>query len=121
MALRSPSFEIASPQYAAAASALLAVTLAFSTILYRENRTLRQQDFSARSAVTRLIPLAAVRGGEAGVTEQPAANEWIVLLVDAGPTVYDAYRSVLTRRDDSASEEVWSRTGLMPELGGRSQ
>jgi hypothetical protein len=109
---------VASPQYAAAASVLLVVTLAFSTVLYRENRELRQQDFAANTAITHLIPLESVRGGATRSTPEPAANEWIVLLVDGGPASYDVYRAAVIRRQDGAAEEVWSGTGLMPTLGG---
>ncbi len=66
--LRSPApwrRMLASPRYATAASMLLAVSLTFSTVLYRENRNLREDGVLATSMITRLVPLESVRGGNA--------------------------------------------------------
>src|SRR5262245_15181334 len=46
---------LASPQYAAAASVLLAVSLGFSAMLFRENTILRQDGLAQVSASTRLV------------------------------------------------------------------
>src|SRR5262252_7885366 len=55
---------LATPQYAAAASALLALSLVVSSALYVQNLALRQgQGLVANGAVTRIVPLLGVRGG----------------------------------------------------------
>ena len=107
----------ASARYAAAASVLLAVSLGFSTVLYRENRDLRDGALSPTPMMTRFVALDSVRGGNARTIREPEDDEWIVLLLDAGPTEYDIYRAVLTRRVGERSEEIWSRADLAPELG----
>ena len=107
----------ASARYAAAASVLLAVSLGFSTVLYRENRDLRDGALSPTPMITRFVALDSVRGGNARTIREPEDDEWIVLLLDAGPTEYDIYRAVLTRRVGEQSEEIWSRADLVPELG----
>jgi hypothetical protein len=109
---------LASPRYAAAASLLLAVSLGFSTMLYRENRELREGGLSSTSTITRFVALDSVRGGNADTVREPAEDEWTVLLLDAGPTEYDTYRAVLTRRLGDRSEEIWRRADLAQELGG---
>jgi hypothetical protein len=109
---------LGSPRYAAAASVLLAVSLGFSTVLYRENRDLREGALSPTSTITRFVALDSVRGGNVSTIREPEDDEWTVLLVDAGPTEYDIYRAVLTRRVGEQSEEIWSRADLAPELGG---
>jgi len=109
---------MASPRYAAAASLLLAVSLGFSTMLYRENRELREGGLSPTSTVTRFVALDTVRGGNAAVIREPDEDEWTVLLLDAGPVDYDSYRAVLARQVGERSEEIWSRADLAPQLGG---
>ena len=108
---------LASPRYAAAASVLLAVSLGFSTVLYRENRDLRDGALSPTPAITRFVALDSVRGGNATTIREPDEDEWTVLLLDAGPTEYDIYRAMLTRRVGERSEEIWSRADLAPQLG----
>jgi hypothetical protein len=107
-----------SPQYAAAASLLLAVSLGFSTALYRENRDLRAGGAASGSTVTRFVALEAVRGSDVATVPEPAQDEWTALLLDSGIVTYDTYRAVLTRSDGSEPAEIWRRADLVPELGG---
>ena len=109
---------IASPQYAAAASVLFAVTAVFSTMLYRENLTLREQTFAASSTVTRFVTLETLRGGAEIEFVAPPAEEFIMLLVDAGPTRYDAYRAELLRIEAASPQTIWSADGLEPTRDG---
>jgi hypothetical protein len=109
---------LASPQYAAAASVLFAVSLVFSTMLYRENITLRQDDLLRGSAITRLVGLEAVRGGNAIELAAPAPDELTVLQVDAGFVAYDTYRGVLTRGGGAQSEMIWRRADLVARSDG---
>jgi hypothetical protein len=106
---------LASPRYAAAASMLLAVSLTFSTVVYRENRTLREDGVSATSMIPRLVALESVRGGNVISIPTPERDELIVLQLDAGLVAYDTYRGVLTRRDGEQSEEIWSRADLVQQ------
>jgi hypothetical protein len=110
---------LASPRYAAAATVLLAVSLGFSTLMYRENRALREEGLAMTSAVTRFVPLESVRGTSAVTIREPEDDEWTVLLLDAGLTEYDSYRATLTRGLAEQSEEIWSRADLTPQLEGR--
>jgi hypothetical protein len=106
---------LASPRYAAAASVLLAVSLGFSTLLYRENRELRD---GGMFASTRFVSLESVRGANEATIREPEDDEFVVLLLDSGVTAYDTYRAVLTRRLGASSEDVWSGADLTPQLGG---
>jgi hypothetical protein len=107
---------LASPQYAAAASVLLAVSLGFSAMLYRENVDLRGGDGSQISASTRLVRLEAVRGGNAIPISEPAPDELIVLQLDT--VAYDTYRGALVRLGGDLSETVWSRADLVAQFDG---
>jgi hypothetical protein len=107
-----------SPQYAAAASVLLAVSLGFSTMLYRENRDLRDAGPVQGSAITRIVALEAVRGGAANEISASAQDELTSLLLDAGTVAYDTYRATLTRLDDEGPEQIFRRDDLVPQLGG---
>ena len=109
---------LAAPRYAAAASVLLAVSLAFSTVLYRENRNLREGAFPTTAAITRFVAIDAVRGANTVTIREPEDDEWTALLLDAGPTEYDTYRGALARRLGEQSEVIWTRADLTPELGG---
>ena len=116
--LRSPApwrRMLASPRYATAASMLLAISLTFSTVLYRENRNLREDGVSQTSMVTRLVALESVRGGNVIEIPAPAQDELIVLQLDAGIVAYDTYRGTLTRRDGEQSETIWTRADLAQE------
>ena len=106
-----------SPQYAAAASVLLVVSLVFSTTLYRENQSLRDRSFSAGSAITRVVFLEAVRGASAMTIPAAEDDEWTALHLDAAFAEYDSYRAVLARRDGDRLTEVWNRAGLRLVLG----
>ena len=107
----------ASPQYAAAASLLLVVSLGLSTTWYREIRSLRESSFTETSAITRAVALDALRGGGVSSIAAPEPDEFTVLLLDTGIVAYDTYRAVLTRRDGERSEEIFNRADLVPQLG----
>ena len=105
----------ASPQFAAAASVLLVVSLVFSAALYRDNLSLRQ-DLVAGDGLTRLLPVVRVRGGASDIEiEAPDANEHAVLLVDPGFTKHDLYRAVISRREGERSTAIFKREGLVTE------
>jgi len=106
---------LASPQYAAAASVLLAVSLGFSGMLYRENIGLRETGISQTFERTRLVRLEAVRGGNVTEISAPEPDERTVLQLDAGLVAYDTYRGALMRRDGDQFETVWSRADLVAE------
>ena len=97
---RAPRFGfLRSPQYAMAASVLLAVTLVFSGTLYRENAALRSSSGPiAGPAPMRLVPIFTLRGENAATVEAPDAGEWLVLLLDPGTAMHDTYRAVVTAR-----------------------
>jgi len=107
----------ASPRYAMAATVLLAVSLGFSSVLYRENEELRETALPSASLLTQLIPLASTRGGNDTAITAPGEDEWVVFQVDAGGTEYDTYRAVLERRDGAQAEEIWRRADLKPTRG----
>jgi hypothetical protein len=109
----------ASPRYAMAASVLLAVSLGFSTVLYRENRSLRSDSLSLDSMITQAVVVESLRGGTTAEIPAPQANEWRVLALDGGPDAYDTYRATLTRRDGERSEPIWSADDLALQLDGR--
>lgn len=104
----------ASPQYAAAASVLLAVSLGFSAMLYRDNLDLRETGLSLTSERTTLVRLEALRGGNVRAISAPEPDERIVLELDAGIVAYDTYRGALMRLDGDRSETIWSRNDLEP-------
>jgi hypothetical protein len=106
---------LASPQYAAAASVLLAVSLGFSAMLYRENVDLRGVGVSQVSERTRLVRLEALRGGNVAEISAPETDERIVLQLDAGTVAYDTYRGTLMRRDGDQFETIWSRADLVTQ------
>jgi hypothetical protein len=110
---------VASPRYAAAASVLLAVSLVFSAAMYRENRSLREAGTSPASAMTRVVNLESVRGGDTTTIREPEDDELALLVLDTGPTEYGTYRATLTRQLGGQSEVIWRRTDLTPELEGR--
>jgi len=110
---------LASPQYAAAASVLLAVSLGFSAMLYRENVDLRGTGASQASERTRLVRLEVVRGGgDAREIPAPEPDERTVLQLDPGAVTYDTYRGTVTRRDGGRSETIWTRADLVAERDG---
>jgi hypothetical protein len=109
----------ASPRYALAASLLLAVSLGFSSVLYRENRSLRSDQFSLDSMITQATAIEAVRGSAGAEITAPQPNEWRVLLLDGGTIAYDTYRATLARRGDEGAEQIWSGADLTLQLDGR--
>jgi hypothetical protein len=110
---------LASPRYAAAATVLLTVSLAFSGALYRENRDLRESGSTGTSLLTTSVVLESTRGGSVTTIREPAEDELKLLVLDAGPTEYDVYRAALTREVGDRSEPIWRRADLRPELDGR--
>ena len=115
---RVPKGWLASPQYAAAASVLLAVTVVFSTVMYRENQALREQTLLVDSTVTRFETLETLRGGNEKEIPAPDPAELVLLFVDAGPTRYDSYRGELVRLDGASTQTIWSAGGLEPTSYG---
>jgi len=97
---------ITSPQWAAAASVLLAVTLVFSGFQYSRQQAV--PDFST----PQLVPIYATRGPD--VVEVPRGQEgaWVVLLVDPGFEPYDDYRAKITATPSRAV--VWEAQDLEP-------
>ncbi len=97
------------PQYAAAASFLLAVTLTAGVLL---SPFAPDSDFQGNQATpTEIVPLLVVRSTTVqtiGVNE----NAWTVLLVDVTGT-YDTYR-VTVRKDESGAEPIWIQDELLP-------
>jgi hypothetical protein len=100
---------LAVPQYAAAASFLLAVTLTAGVLL----KPLGSGDDNQAIPLiqTEILPLFAVRGGTAPTI---AFNDesWTVLLVDVTGT-HTAYR-VTVRKDEPNAEPVWIQDGMLP-------
>jgi hypothetical protein len=97
------------PQYAAAASFLLAVTLTAGVLL---NPFGPDGDFGGNQPTpTEIVPLLAVRGN---TTQTIVVNEnaWTVLLVDVTGN-YDSYR-VTVRKGESGGEPFWMQDALMP-------
>src|SRR5262245_50835352 len=114
----------ASPQFAAAASVLLVVSLVFSGAMYRENQSLRPggglvaggggtRVLPLIAATARVLPLIPVRGGPEIVVEAPDASELTVLLVDPGFTPHDRYSAVISRRGDATPVQVWASDNLV--------
>lgn len=106
----------ATPQYAAAASVLLAVAVLGAGTLYLENRSLR--DGAAAVTATRLVPLVAVRGRSETELGPFARDEWTVLLVDPGFVEFDTFEAVVARETDGGSDPIWRSLGLTPSYEG---
>ena len=104
---------LASPQYAAAASVLLAVSLGFSAMLYREVTELRRDGVAQTFSSTRLVRLEARRGGDPIDIPAPPPGELTVLQFDT--VTYDTYRFTLTRRTGDQSELIWRGANLVPQ------
>ena len=103
---------IASPQYALAATVLLALSIGFSGMLYQENRS--RDGFGIES--TRLVPVVATRGEGAPATLISVENsaELIVLLIDPGFELYDDYRAVVTKLNNGGGTRVLELANLQP-------
>jgi hypothetical protein len=107
------------PQFALAASTLLAVSLIAGGLLYRENVALRgATGLTAQSGPTRLLQLVAVRSDNAMELAAPAAGEWTVLLADPGFGPYQRFDAVVSRRVDDGVQAVWEARGLSPGFEG---
>ena len=105
---------INTPQYAAAASVLLVVSLVFSGLLYQENIRLTGQGLSA-GPISRLEPIFVVRGGADGRTIAPGvAGESVVLLLDPGSADHVSFRATISREIDGATQQVSRVDGLEP-------
>ena len=97
---------LTSPQWAAAASVLLVISVGYSGFL----QTQLQSDTPV--AGTQLIPLITTRGSEAAQVAPADPGTWVVLLVDPGFEPYDAYRATIV--DSGSGEVVWDVAGLQP-------
>jgi len=100
---------LAVPQYAAAASFLLAITLTAGVLMnpFVEFGGSRGN----LASQTEIVPLLAVRG--ASVQTINVDNDaWTVLLVDVMGT-YTSYR-VTVREDEAGGEAIWVQDGLTP-------
>jgi len=97
------------PQFAAAASFLLAVTLTVAVL------TSSYVDLGSRSGTTAvktdIVPLFATRGDN-DITIRVDPGTWTVLLVDVVGD-YPAYR-VTVRPDEPGAKPVWVQDGLLP-------
>lgn len=96
------------PQYAAAASFLLAavlMTAVFMTPIVEDG-----SGIDAYTPQTEIIPLLATRGGDSQVIVV-VEDDWTVLLVDVVGG-YDEYRASV--RQDTAAEPFWAKDGLTP-------
>ena len=97
------------PQYAAAASFLLAVTLTAGVFLSPFGP---DRDFGDNQvATTEIVPLLVMRGDTA---QTIFVNEraWTVLLVDVTGN-YDSYR-ITVQKDEPEGEQMWIQDGLLP-------
>lgn len=100
---------LSTPQYAAAASFLLAVTLTTGVLL---NPFAPAEEYQANpSTTTEIVPLLVLRG-ETAQTIRIDHQSWTVLLVDVMGD-YDVYR-VRIRRDESDADAFWTQSGLRP-------
>ena len=100
---------MAVPQYAAAASFVLAVAATTGVLL--NPLTLSSNVVDHQTTLTEIVPLFAVRGN----TTPPIAvnNEaWTVLLVDV-TSPYESFR-VTIREDAPDADAVWMQEGLTP-------
>jgi hypothetical protein len=101
-----------SPQYAAAASVLLAVAVVFAGALYRENLSLRSTP-SFAAVPTRTIPLLTVRGDGGTVVPAAERNDVLTLFaLDPGAPEYDTYRATIRRVGSESPEMVARIDGL---------
>jgi hypothetical protein len=101
-----------SPQYAAAASVLLAVAVVFAGALYRENMSLRSSP-SVAAVATRTVPLFTLRGDD-GIVVPPAEGNGVLTIfaLDPGAIEFDTYRATIRRMDPEGPEVVAQVGGL---------
>jgi hypothetical protein len=101
------------PQYAAAASIMLAATVLMSGLLYNENRSLREAGSGlAVNPILNFMPLVAVRGQADNEIAVPPPGQWAVLLVDPGFGDYDSFDAIVSRLGPDGDETVSQSTGL---------
>lgn len=105
------------PQYAAAATVFLFVSMAVSTVLYQRVERLSETGQVMSFDSTRVIPVLTTRGAPSNepITRfSPEKGEEIVLLVDPGPDRYPRYRMTVYRQDAADAEEpVWQRDSIV--------
>ena len=107
---------LSSPQYATAASVLLAVSLVFSGWLYQDNRRL-ERSLTDGPAQTRILMLENVRAtGAYPSLSAPRADAWVVLLLPLGGDQldYDSYGVRLRNMADDTF--VWQADDLAPDF-----
>jgi len=107
-----------SPRYGIAATLVAAAALLASGVLYFQSSGpgARGAATLAGASRTRVLPLVSVRGaGNPNTISAPAADEWTVLLLDAGLADYDRYRAVLGR---AGGEEILRLDDLTPSFEG---
>jgi len=97
------------PQYAAAASFLLAVTLTIGVLLNPAVNIGGLKGYLATQI--EIVPLLAVRSATVQ-TINVDRNAWTVLLVDVMGT-YSSYL-VTVREDEAGAEPIWVQDGLTP-------
>lgn len=107
------SYLMARPQYAAAASFLLAIGL---TLAFLQNPLPIDRDRPEAFATTEIVPIVVLRSS---AVQKIAVNEdsWTVLLVDTVRD-FDSYR-ISVRRDADGAEPVWTDDdAVATHLGG---
>jgi hypothetical protein len=107
----------ASPSYGIAASLVAAAALLTSgTLLWQSSEFGGGASSFASVSRTRVLPLVSVRGASnPNTVAAPAADEWTVLLVDAGLGDYDRYTATLL---DSSGRTLVSLDDLTPTPDG---
>jgi len=106
---------LGTPQYAAAASILLVLSLVTSGVLFVQNSEFRGSAPAAAMAGggARVLPLVNVRGeGGVNVVAAPAIGETTVFMIDPGFTEYDSYRATLTRAGAGEQTPLLRADGL---------
>jgi len=96
---------VTSPQWAAAASVLLVLSLGYNGMLQR------QLDSAPNVAAPQLVPLIATRSATPATVISNVSDDWVVLLVDPGFEPYSDYRATVLDRD---GETLWVVGGLRP-------
>lgn len=96
---------VTSPQWAAAASVLLVLSLSYTGMLQR------QLGSTPDVAAPQLVPLIATRSATPATVISNVSDGWVVLLVDPGFEPYSDYRAAVLDRD---GETIWVAVGLRP-------
>ncbi len=101
------------PQYAAAATVLLLVSMTVTSLLYQRMEQLEAVSMATEPGSVRLVPLMSVRssGPSGGINRiETGKDEQLILLVDPGPADYASYRvTVLPGGAGAAAEPVWKQ------------